>query len=356
MSLLRSPIHSFRRCVGLVVALLFALMACLPWWVFAHFSVGESASASDASASSNYRVVLFEWVDASRGRKVPARLFWPRDATHEGVPLVLFSHGIGSSDDGYTHLGRYWASHGVASLHVRHVGSDRSMWDGNPLQVVQRIERAASEREAVDRATDLRWALDNLLTGSYATRIDPARIVVAGHSYGANTAMLLAGARVLRGGRLLPLADTRIAAAILISAPPFYGESDLAPILGAIVVPSLHVTTIDDVIRLPGFGSGVSDRKKVFGAMGGDRTLAIFDRGSHNVFTDRRYFDTAAVADTVKASTQRLTLAFLQSFDDSRSETFDALSAVKEPGLLVRNAAAGGGMDVAYQIAGNAAK
>lgn len=196
-------------------------------------------------------------------RKVPARLFWPNNASDESVPLVLFSHGIGSSDDGYTHLGRYWASHGIASLHVRHVGSDRSIWDGNPLQVLQKFDRAASEGEAMNRAADLGWALDNILAGGYAKRIDSARIVVAGHSYGANTAMLLAGARVPRQGRPIQLGDARIAAVILISAPPFYGHSSLAPILGSIAVPSLHVTTTDDVIRIPGFGSGVDDRKKV---------------------------------------------------------------------------------------------
>ena len=191
MSPFRSSLCTRRRCVGTLVALLFALMACSPLWVFAHFSAGDSVSAGDESAASNYRMILFDWVDGSRERKVPARLFWPSDASHESVPLVLFSHGIGSSDDGYTHLGRYWASHGIASLHVRHVGSDRSIWDGNPLQVLQRIERAAGEDEAINRAIDLRWALDKIVSGRFGTRIDSARIVVAGHSYGANTAMLL---------------------------------------------------------------------------------------------------------------------------------------------------------------------
>ena len=42
------------------------------------------------------------------------------------VPLVVFSHGIGGSRLGYTWLGRNFARHGIASLHLQHVGSDRS--------------------------------------------------------------------------------------------------------------------------------------------------------------------------------------------------------------------------------------
>ncbi len=331
-------LHYRHRRGGITVTLLFAFLVIVPVWLFAHSGTGVGATEQAASAASNYRVVAINGFDASRSREVPARLFWPNFARKASVPLVLFSHGIGSSDDGYTHLGRYWASHGIASLHVRHVGSDRSMWRGNPLRVMQRIEQATGEREAVARAADVRWALDSLLTGRFGTRIDQTRIVVAGHSYGANTAMLLAGARVEREGHVLQLGDPRIAAAILISAPPFYGDSDLEPILGGIDVPSLHVTTTDDVIRLPGFGSGVDDRKRVFGAMGGNKILAIFDRGSHNVFTDRRYFDTATVAASVKASTQRLTLAFLQSLDDRRGGHFAVLSTMHEPGLLLRMA------------------
>jgi dienelactone hydrolase len=330
-----SPLR--KRWIALAFTGLCALLAASPLWLLAQASFDGDSAETGASGADSYRVVLFGWFDAARGREVPARLFWPRDARPGSVPLVVFSHGIGSSDDGYTHLGRHWANHGIASLHVRHVGSDRSMWEGNPLWVMQRIEQAASEQEAVQRATDLRFVLDQFLAGAFSTYVDPTRISVAGHSYGANTAMLLAGARVQRDGQALALADPRVSAAILISAPPFYGDTDLASILGDIAIPSLHVTTTEDIIRLPGYGSGVDDRMHLFAAMGGDRTLALFDRGSHNVFTDRRYFDSAAVADGVKAATQRLTLVFLQSLGAGRDAQFRALATLGEPGLAVQS-------------------
>lgn len=331
--------HSTTRKRWLVLALggLCALLAASPLWLLAHDAFDPDAADAGGSTADRYRVVLFGWFDTTRAREVPARLFWPRDARPGSVPLVVFSHGIGSADDGYTHLGRYWARHGIASLHVRHVGSDRTMWEGNPLWVMQRIEQAASEQEAVHRANDLRFALDHLLAGDFSAYVDLTRIAVAGHSYGANTAMLVAGARVQREGQSLALGDPRVSAAILISAPPFYGDSDLGPILGGIAIPSLHVTTTDDIIHLPGYRSGVDDRMQLFDAMGGDRTLALFDRGSHNVFTDRRYFDSATVADGVKSATQRLTLTFLQSLGDGSKARFAALATLQERGLAVQS-------------------
>ena len=107
----------------------------------------------------------FDWVDASRSRAVPARLHWPTSvAPGSRVPLIVFSHGMGGSRRGYSYLGRYWAARGIASLHVQHAGSDSSLWAGNPLRVVDRLQRAAHESEALARALDLRFALDRMLS------------------------------------------------------------------------------------------------------------------------------------------------------------------------------------------------
>ena len=267
--------------------------------------------AGSSVPGEGFEVTDLEWTDTQRARRVPARLFWPASAHSGKVPLIVFSHGIGSSRDGYTYLGRYWASRGIASLHLQHVGSDRALWQGNPLSVFSRFQAAASEAEAVARVQDFRFALDQLLKGGYGAHIARERIVAAGHSYGANTTLMVAGARVMRNGHLLQLRDPRVSAAIVISAPPFYGEQDFVPILSGITVPTLHVTTLDDVIRIPGFGSGIEDRLKVFNATGGPKVLAVYRHGSHNVFTEKRYFDTLAVATEVKESTEALSLAFL---------------------------------------------
>ncbi len=280
-----------------------------------------AADAPDAFAAHD-----IDWVDAARQRAVPVRLYLPdaASAAHP-VPLFLFSHGIGGSRRGYSYLGRYWASHGVASLHVEHVGSDRdSVWLGSPLGLVGRLQQATQESEAVARVLDLRFALDRLLAsdGPYAARIDATRIVAAGHSYGANTTLLLAGASVMRNGQRLDFRDPRIKGAIVMSAPPFYGETDVAKILGTVNVPSLHITATEDVIRVPGYYSAAADRITLFEAMGGPRKLlAVFEGGSHSIFTDRGTPGGPALNAQVKAATRELSLACLSSigFGDDAS-------------------------------------
>jgi predicted dienelactone hydrolase len=300
--------------------------------VLLSFAVAVSVLSGSAEASSqsqvnepSFRVVDFDWIDASRGRAVPARLHWPADlAPGARVPLIVFSHGLGGSRRGYSYLARYWAARGIASLHVQHAGSDTSLWTGNPMTLVKRLQMAAHESEARARGLDVRFALDNILShdaGLYGLHIDRQRIVAAGHSYGANTALVVVGAGVMRDGRRIEAQDTRFAAAILISAPPFYGEPDLAAVLSNVTVPTLHVTATDDVIRVPGYYSPSSDRLAVYNAIATPRkVLAVFQGGSHSMFTDRALTGGRDLNPKVKTATAELTSAFLDLiFDGNRT-------------------------------------
>ena len=288
--------------------------------VATHFAVSPSAPQS-AAPTAGFTVHEFDWIDASRqGRSVPVRLDLPHAASASATasataaaPVIVFSHGIGGSRRGYSYLGQHWASQGYASLHLQHVGSDRGVWTGNPFAMFFRLQSAADESEAVARVHDLRFALDRLLASEFAPRLDAKRIAAAGHSYGANTALLAAGAQVRRNGLVMDLHDARVRCAIIISAPPFYGETDTPAILGPISVPTLHVTATDDVIRVPGYFSPASDRLAVFEATGGaTKVLAVFAGGSHSMFTDRAGTGGIEFNPQVKAATQALSVAFLR--------------------------------------------
>ena len=260
----------------------------------------------------------WDWHDAARQRDVPVLLYRPTAEPPSGRPwpLVVFSHGLGGSREGYRHLGSHWAAHGFASLHVQHVGSDRRLWrgDGNPLALWGRIGEAASEAEAIARTQDLRFALDRLESTQAGAQLDAGRCVVAGHSYGANTALLSIGARLQRQGHRVGFTEPRFQAAILISAPPFHGEGDPAAIVGGIRVPTLHITATGDDIRIPGYFSDHRDRIALFEATGGPRKLlAVYEGGSHSMFTDRMATGGFELNRQVKAATQALTLAFLRS-------------------------------------------
>ncbi|MBH5384883.1 acetylhydrolase [Bradyrhizobium sp. CNPSo 4019] len=288
----------------------------------------QGANAQNAQVQQEhtaFRAIDFDWRDTSRSREIPARLYWPTEVSPGRVPLIVFSHGMGGSRNGYTYLAARWAAHGIASLHVQHIGSDASLWRGNPFELVGRLQAATRDDEAAARVGDLRFALDQMLlfaTGPYARFIDMRRVAVAGHSYGANTALLTVGARVIRDGRWLNFRDRRFKAAIVISAPPFYGESDLSSVLANVAVPTLHVTATQDVIKIPGFYSSARDRVAIFDAIANRRKLLVMFRGgSHSIFTDRALTGGPGLNPKVKEATGELTLAFLDyAFaGDSRS-------------------------------------
>jgi len=276
--------------------------------------VGAVAPALSARAAPapqpSFATLDMSWADAGRKREVPVRLYLPE--TLHSVPLVVFSHGIGGSRRGYSWLGQHFASNGIASLHMQHVGSDSQLWSGNVFNVVQRLRQAAREDEALARAHDVRFVLDTLLDSALGARIDAGRIVAAGHSYGANTTLLASGAQVQRNGRPLDLRDARIRAAILISAPPFYGEPEPRKILQSVTIPSLHITCTDDVIHIPGYYSAAVDRVATFDATGSARKwLTVYQGGSHSMFTDRGSPGGIALNARVKTATQALSLAFI---------------------------------------------
>lgn len=287
-----------------------------------------------------------EWRDAARDRVIPVRIYLPASigsvvvvpgapapadltsasAAAGKLPLVVFSHGLGGSRFGYSHLGQHLAQHGFVALHLQHAGSDRAVWQGGPLSVFGNVQSAASEANAFARAQDVSFALSALLADpELGARIDGQAIAVAGHSYGANTAMLIAGASVERDGKPVSFTDTRVKAAILLSAPPFHGEGDQAAVLRDVRLPTLHLTGTEDIIRVPGYRSDVTDRIGVFrdtpAVLPAKKYLAVFEGGEHSVFTDRTRSQRALA---IKAATRDLSLAFLRATLQNRPQAMEA--------------------------------
>jgi len=313
----RRPIHGLLGGLWLAAAL---GCASVPQAVHAQQAAAE-ASASTATA--DISVHDFSWNDAQRDRVVPARLYWPSGAADKALPLVVFSHGLGGSRLGYSHLGRHWAAQGYASLHLQHPGSDRAVWTGGAFSLLGNLQAAASDSNAIARAQDVSFGITTLLAEpTFGAQIDAERIAVAGHSYGANTALLVAGARLQREidgeWRSLDFRDPRVKAAILLSSPPFYREGDVKAILSQIDIPTLHLTGTKDVIRIPGYRSEPPDRIAVFDAVpaGPDaapKVLAVFSGGTHNIFTDRIDAAGPELNRAVKAATRELSTRFLDA-------------------------------------------
>lgn len=340
---------------GLVALGCAALLSISPAARAESVSGGTAAFASvDAAPAGSQEareveVIDLEWVDSARQREVPARLYLPAPPSAAGpAPLIVFSHGLGGSRFGYSHLGRHWAAQGFASLHLQHRGSDRAVWTQGVFELVSNLQAAASDANAIARAQDVSFGITTLLADPrLSARVDARSIAVAGHSYGANTALLVAGATVARQvdgeWRDIQLRDDRVRAAVLLSTPPFYGEGNPQAILSTVRVPTLHVTGTEDVIRVPGYRSEPADRIRVFEAMPSGpgappRVLAVFSGGTHSIFTDR--IDRAGVElnRSVKAATRELTTEFLRSA--LIGEPFDRVSAwLQSRGALLARSA-----------------
>lgn len=281
----------------------------------------------------NVEAIDLEWHDSARDRLIPVRVYLPMrivgspSIEAERLPLVLFSHGLGGTRMGYSNLGRYWASQGFIALHLQHPGSDRGVWGNRGLAMISSIRDATTIEQAIARAMDVRFVLDQVLADpKLSARVDAQRIGIAGHSYGANTALLAAGARFVHGGTLQAFGDRRIKAAIIMSPPSLPSDYDPVYVYNPITIPTLHLTGTDDHTPIPGMMTSASDRRVPFDSIvATPRYLGIFEKGRHTMFNDWSRDD---ASQRIKASTRALTLAFWQAslLGDAR-----ALQSLVEP-------------------------
>lgn len=278
------------------VAFLVSGMVCLLCLTAGTLSAGpEPVLAEYKKAAGPYEVetIRYDWQDQARARQVPVKVYFPK--TGDGpFAVVVFSHGLGGSRDGYEYLGRHWASHGYVSVHLEHLGSNTDVWKGKtkPLEAMRRV--AADPANAVHRVRDVSFAIDQLErihreAAPLKGRLDLARIGVAGHSFGAQTTLAVAG-EVFVGpmGRAVTFADARVKAAIAMSAPVPQKRDQLDRVFGKIKVPCLHMTgTLDDS---PIGETKAKDRRLPFDHIGGaDQYLVTFTEGDHMVFSGRRW-------------------------------------------------------------------
>jgi dienelactone hydrolase len=229
-----------------------------------------------------------EWRDTKRGRAVPVKIYFPEGAGP--FPVIVFSHGLGGSREGYEYLGQYWAAHGYVSVHLQHIGSDESLWkDGAGMQG---LRGGITIKTALDRPRDVSFAIDQLQalnkTDAWPLhgRLDLSRIGMAGHSFGANTTLLISGLRLPQGA--LTLADPRIKCAIAMSAPPPVSK-DYDALYGGIKLPMLHMTGTQDFSAVNSVGFSPADRRIPYDHIrGADGYLVTFAGGDHMVFAGRR--------------------------------------------------------------------
>jgi len=199
-------------------------------------------------------VLLYDWVDASREhRTVPVKIYYLKNSLGQ-VPVIVFSHGLGGNREGYAYLGQgqYWAQNGYVSVHVQHQGSDDAVWKDVPRnQRLKAMRSAARNAEvAIQRPHDIRFAIDQILKmnksdGPLKGKIDPDKIGMAGHSFGAWTTMAVIGqVFTTPKGKDVSVPDGRIKAAIAMSTPK--AKNDVKTAYAGIGIPLFHMTGTED--------------------------------------------------------------------------------------------------------------
>lgn len=228
------------------------------------------------------------------GKTATVRVYHPT-TTSTPCPVVIFSHGLAGSREGYSFLGKRWAEHGYVSIHPDHPGSDTAAFKGKPLAEIAPALKAATQnpeilagRPALIRA--LIEVLPQVEQRLPNVKLDRERIGVSGHSFGAWTTLAVAGQRVrLPGAQDGALSDPRpkAFAALSPNGPGVLGrDGDLA----ACTRPMLIMTGSEDrqpaMLTPPGFERSGAWRRQTYDQLpAGEKLLAWFEGSRHCTYS-----------------------------------------------------------------------
>lgn len=240
-----------------------------------------------------YKVLTkyYNWFDQKRNREIPVKIYY-HDINTEKIPLIIFSHGLGGSREAGKQWGEHWASHGYVSVHLQHHGSDSEMLKnlkGNRKEKLNRFSSEANLKNAIERTVDIKFAIDQITIlnnkdSLFKGLVDLDHIGMSGHSFGANTTLMVSGQKfILANGREFSFDDKRIKASIAFS-PPANAKVSEEKIYAAIKIPFFTMTGTEDISLIN--DTKAIDRRIPYDNMKGpDKYIVTFEGGDHMVFS-----------------------------------------------------------------------
>lgn len=254
---------------------------------------------------------------------------WPQGRTPHGI--VVFCHGLGSDGAQYAPLSRHWAQHGYLVIHPTFADSITAVAQREPqlgLDPQSDLSRWAADPQIRPRMHEILHAPDFWLSRielvravmaalpdiAWATAGDDASglpCAIAGHSFGAYTAQLLAGAEIdMPDGTAGRFRDGRFGAAIILSGQGRDQQGLRDGSWDGMDGPVLTVTGTLDRGAKGGDWRWKSEPFEL--APAGDKYLAVLDDGDHFLggLTDREH---QAAVPAQREAVRQITLAFLDA-------------------------------------------
>ena len=232
------------------------------------------------------------------GVAVPVCVRAPAHPPATACPVIIFSHGLGGSREGYWPLAEAWAAAGFVVIQPTHAGSDtQTLRDAGLLSFKSAARDALSDPAVlagrpllIHRLIDLLPEIARRLDGFSGT-LDATRIGVGGHSYGAWTTLAVAGVQYRIPGHPESLVDPR-PLAFLAMSPPGPGAGSTTDQWSAATRPLLVMTGTED--HQPGFadpGDGIERdmawRVQTWSQVPpGDKVLAVLLGAHHCAFSN----------------------------------------------------------------------
>lgn len=129
-------------------------------------------------------------------RQFQVDLYLP-EGLDQPAPVIVVSHGLGSSPDAFAYLGEHLASYGFVVVIPQHLGSDSNRREAALSGILG--TDVVNPVDYVDRPLDISYTLDQL---ELLSQVDPTltgrmnlqQVGAIGHSFGGYTVLALAGA------------------------------------------------------------------------------------------------------------------------------------------------------------------
>jgi predicted dienelactone hydrolase len=291
------------RLAGLALIVSFIVCGRVPGADEATKPAAPALYGAARGAETVVKAVNLELAHASRDEPLGLRISYPKripDAGEARYPIIIFSHGMGGSANGYDPLIEHWVSHGYVVIQPTHADSI-SLLNTEDRRAIrsakQYVRDPQNSKNWKQRPEEIALLMDELdaleaFVPDLAARWDRDTIGVGGHSFGAHTAQLMGGLSLKmpqrmrdtrrRGAtdRRFEIADARPQAILAIS-PQGRGESIDDKSWQGMTRPTMFITGSHDTS--PRNDHSASWRLDAFNfSPAGDRYLCFIDGAYHN--------------------------------------------------------------------------